>query len=122
MLVAFAELDRFALGSSRSRTASFLQHKRRQVVAKLFATKAREQYAELNDDAIVIQQALARVPMAQRNAFLLTEVEGLTVEEAGAALRVPPGTIKSRCYAARKRLQSLLGSTYGEQYAEPVAE
>ena len=99
-----------------------LQLRRRQALARLFSSKAEERTETLSDDAIVIAQALARLPLAQRNAFLLTEVEGLTVEEAAAALSVPPGTIKSRCHAARKRLQSLLGSTYGEHHAEPITE
>lgn len=100
-----------------------LRHRRRQAVAMLWASKPRLEAAEgPSEDAIVIAQALAKVPADQRSAFLLTEVECLTVEEAAAVLCVPQGTVKSRCHHARLRLRKLLGSTYGETHVEPVVE
>ena len=100
----------------------FLQHRRRQVLSRLLTPRVPVLSQPPSDDAIVIGQAISRVPLLQRNAFLLTEVEGLSVEEAGAALGVPPGTVKSRCHAARKRLQLLLGPTYGDEHAEAITD
>lgn len=99
----------------------FLHWRRRLAVVHLLTPRREELIDPPNDDAIVISQALRRVPLPQRTAFLLTEIEGLSVEEAGLALGIPTGTVKSRCHAARKRLQLLLGSTYGDKHVEPIA-
>ena len=70
--------------------------------------------------AIVLTTALSRIPRDQRAAFLLTEVEGLALEEAAVALGIPIGTVKSRRHHARLKLRKLLGPTYGETHAEPA--
>jgi len=51
-----------------------------------------------------IDAALASLPLAQREALLLVEVLGLRYADAAAVLGVPPGTVKSRVFAARERL------------------
>ena len=61
-------------------------------------------------------------PLDQRAAFLLTEVEGLTIDEAASALAIPPGTVKSRSHHARLKLRKLLGPTYGEPHVEPATD
>ena len=99
-----------------------LMLRRRQTIARLLRPRATEQVQPPSDDAIVIAEALGKLPVGQRAAFLLTEVEGLSVEEAAAALEVANGTIKSRCHSARQRLKQILGPTYGESHAEPVIE
>lgn len=55
-----------------------------------------------------LERAFARLPLAQRTAFLLAEVEGLGHAEIAAIEGVRPGTIKSRVHRARRRLQGLL--------------
>lgn len=60
------------------------------------------------EDRIEIARALAELPQAQREAVLLVDVEGLSIEEAAAALGVPGGTIKSRCSRGRARLAKRL--------------
>jgi RNA polymerase sigma-70 factor (ECF subfamily) len=97
-----------------------LRHRRRQVVMR--AIHRPPPRSEVRDDFIVLTQALDRLPIDQRSAFLLTEVEGLSTSEAAIALGVPPGTVKSRCHHARQKLRKLLGPTYGEAHAEPIAE
>lgn len=57
---------------------------------------------------IVLEQALAALPVDQRLAVLAVDVEGLSVEEASAALGIPGGTVKSRCARGRSRLADLL--------------
>jgi RNA polymerase sigma-70 factor (ECF subfamily) len=47
---------------------------------------------------------LRRLQPAQREAFVLTQVLGLSYEEAARALGVPIGTIRSRVARARDRL------------------
>lgn len=60
------------------------------------------------EDQIEIARALAELPDAQREAILLVDVEGLSVDEAAAALAVPAGTVKSRCSRGRAKLAKRL--------------
>ena len=43
-----------------------------------------------------------------REAILLREVEGLSYKEIADRMGIPEGTVMSRLYYARKKLQSLL--------------
>ncbi|HTJ45623.1 MAG TPA: RNA polymerase sigma factor [Kofleriaceae bacterium] len=54
-------------------------------------------------------RALDAIPIDQRIAFVLCEVEQRTSGEAAAILDAPEGTIRSRVFHARKRLRELLG-------------
>lgn len=60
--------------------------------------------------AIDLERALRCVPEDQRAAFVLCDIQELTMEEAADVLSIPVGTVKSRLHAARKRLQALLES------------
>jgi RNA polymerase sigma-70 factor (ECF subfamily) len=55
-----------------------------------------------------LDQALATLPFEQKTAFVLAEIQGLSLEEIGAIEGVPLGTIKSRISRAREKLRSLL--------------
>ncbi len=55
-----------------------------------------------------IMAALAQLPVDQRAALVLVDMEGYSVEEAAAVLEVAPGTVKSRCSRGRARLVPLL--------------
>jgi RNA polymerase sigma-70 factor, ECF subfamily len=67
-----------------------------------------EQHALDCDDGQRLEQALARLPPAQRGAFLLHVEAGLSVEEIGAATGVGAETAKSRLRYAVAKLKSLL--------------
>ena len=56
------------------------------------------------EDQLAIAAALAALPPDQREAILLVDVEGWSVDEAAARLGCPPGTIKSRCSRGRAKL------------------
>ena len=56
----------------------------------------------------VLEGAIADLPQDFRTVFLLREVEGLTVDETAAVLEIPPATVKTRHFRARKRLQEAL--------------
>jgi len=58
--------------------------------------------------AVELERALPCVPEEFRAAFVLCDVQELTMAEAAAVLNVPVGTVKSRLHTARKRLQELL--------------
>jgi len=56
------------------------------------------------ENQLVIAQALADLPDDQRQAVLLVDVEGYSVEDAAALLNCPTGTVKSRCSRGRAKL------------------
>ncbi|WP_342318738.1 sigma-70 family RNA polymerase sigma factor [Corynebacterium mayonis] len=60
------------------------------------------------DRAILVRQALADLPEAQRLALLLIDVAGLTVDNAAAEMGVQPGTVKSRRARARVALAEFI--------------
>jgi RNA polymerase sigma-70 factor, ECF subfamily len=55
-----------------------------------------------------IQAALSTLPEYHRQVILLREVEGLSYEEIAKIMKVPKGTIMSRLFHARRKMQSAL--------------
>jgi RNA polymerase sigma-70 factor, ECF subfamily len=55
-----------------------------------------------------ITEALSRIPAAHREILVLREVEGLSYEELAERLDIPKGTVMSRLFHARKKMQALL--------------
>ncbi|MET9873198.1 RNA polymerase sigma factor SigM [Actinacidiphila glaucinigra] len=53
-------------------------------------------------------RALATLPVEQRAALVLVDMQGYPVAEAATVLDVPAGTVKSRCARGRARLLPLL--------------
>ena len=51
-----------------------------------------------------IERALAALPVDQRAAIILVDIEAMSVAEAAAILGIPEGTVKSRCARGRSRL------------------
>jgi RNA polymerase sigma-70 factor (ECF subfamily) len=60
------------------------------------------------ETALVVRQALSRLPAGQRAAVLAVDMHGYSVADAAALLDVAEGTVKSRCARARTRLAVLL--------------
>lgn len=58
---------------------------------------------------MAVEDALALLPVEQRLAVVLVDVQGFAVAEAAQVLDVPAGTVKSRCARGRTRLARLLG-------------
>ena len=55
-----------------------------------------------------LDRALAALPVEQRSAFVLAEIEELPYAEIARIERTSVGTVKSRIHRAKQRLQSLL--------------
>jgi RNA polymerase sigma-70 factor, ECF subfamily len=55
-----------------------------------------------------LERALGRLEAAQREAFLLVAVLGLSYEEVGGMTGCPAGTVASRVFRARTRLAAAL--------------
>ncbi len=58
--------------------------------------------------AEAIQRALSELPEYHRVVITLREVEGLSYEEMAEVLKVPKGTIMSRLFHARRKMQASL--------------
>jgi RNA polymerase sigma-70 factor (ECF subfamily) len=69
-----------------------------------------------------IQAALEELPPYHRGVILMREVEGLSYEEMAAAMGVSKGTIMSRLFHARRKLQRALAECYEEQIGPAPAE
>lgn len=68
----------------------------------------RQQLAELD-------RAISGLPTKLKEALLLTAIEGLSQQEAGAVLGVSAKTIETRAYRARKIIARALGTDASEQ-------
>jgi RNA polymerase sigma-70 factor (ECF subfamily) len=67
--------------------------------------------------------ALDQLPPYHRGVILMREVEGMSYEEMAAAMGVSKGTIMSRLFHARRKLQRALADCYEEQVgAVPASE
>jgi RNA polymerase sigma-70 factor (ECF subfamily) len=60
-----------------------------------------------------IQKALDELPEYHRAVILLRELEGMSYEEMAEVLEVPKGTIMSRLFHARRKMQESLGEYLG---------
>jgi RNA polymerase sigma-70 factor (ECF subfamily) len=65
-----------------------------------------------------IQTALDALPPYHRAVIVLREVEGMSYEEMAEAMGVSKGTIMSRLFHARQKLQRALADCYEEQIGE----
>jgi RNA polymerase sigma-70 factor (ECF subfamily) len=72
--------------------------------------------------ALRLREALAALPEYHRGVILMREVEGLSYEEMAESMGVSKGTIMSRLFHARQKLQKALVDCYKEQIGErPVS-
>jgi len=62
-----------------------------------------------------LQSALDALPTYHRAVIVLREVEGLSYEEMAQAMGVSKGTIMSRLFHARQKLQRALADCYSEE-------
>lgn len=61
------------------------------------------------ESQLAVDDALGALPVEQRAAIVLVDVEGYSVAETAQMLGVAVGTVKSRCARGRARLAALLG-------------
>ncbi|MGG5259011.1 RNA polymerase sigma factor SigM [Phycicoccus avicenniae] len=73
------------------------------------------------ETALVVREALARLPEAQRAALVLVDMHGVPVAEAAVVLGVAEGTVKSRCFRGREALAAMLRPppASAEDHVEP---
>lgn len=66
-----------------------------------------------------IERGLAELPPYHRGVIVMREVHGMTYEEMAEAMGVSKGTIMSRLFHARQKLQRALSDCYGEHIGAP---
>lgn len=69
--------------------------------------ESRDAVAE-RDTAMAVEAALAELPVEQRAAITLVDLQGYSVAESARVLGVAEGTVKSRCARGRSRLAVIL--------------
>ena len=75
---------------------------------------------ERADLSLVLREALGRLPLEQRTAILLREVQGFNSEEIARITGVTAGTVRSRIYYGLRALRGMLpeygvaGRPFGE--------
>ena len=62
-----------------------------------------------------LEAALEALPIYHRGVIVMREVEGMSYEEMAEAMGVSKGTIMSRLFHARQKLQRSLAETYAEE-------
>lgn len=67
-----------------------------------------DERAVITEQQAIIHQAIADLPVAFRLAVVLVDMEGLSYEEAGAVMRCPLGTVRSRLHRGRALLRRRL--------------
>lgn len=77
-----------------------------------------DQWVMARETAALLRDAIAALPVAQREAFLLLRFEGMSVAEAAEVLGATEAAVKLRAFRAYETLRSVLA----ERAAEPRAE
>jgi RNA polymerase sigma-70 factor, ECF subfamily len=72
------------------------------------ASESPQDFAERQELGTTIQRGLATLPHDQRVTLVLVDIEGLSYEDAAAALATNVGTVKSRLSRARAALRDFL--------------
>ncbi len=70
----------------------------------------------------VVRRAIRRLPYAQREALILVQYNGLSLEEAAQVLRIDVGAVKSRVHRARAKLKDDLAPYFTCRRPFPKAE
>lgn len=65
-----------------------------------------------------LEEALAQLPEKHRAILLLRELEGMSYEDLSRTLDIPKGTVMSRLFHARAKVQRLLASYLNDEPGE----
>jgi len=63
---------------------------------------------------VLLASGIAKLPPAQRAVLVLREIEGMSYEEIARAVGCNLGTVMSRLFYARRKLQQMLRSRLGD--------
>ncbi|HVT07780.1 MAG TPA: sigma-70 family RNA polymerase sigma factor [Polyangia bacterium] len=115
-----ADLEAFVLGIAvkrvrRHRRAALRRRRALERLGTIDGTNAHDPEQDVYRHQLGrrLAAALDRLPLAQRVAFVLCEVEAMTAGEAAAVADCPEATIRTRLFHARRRLRDLLAPEQG---------
>jgi RNA polymerase sigma-70 factor, ECF subfamily len=77
-------------------------------------------YISERETMMEISAALAELPLDQREAVVLLDIEGYSIEDAATELNCPPGTVKSRSSRGRAKLAQRLAFLRNQDPAASV--
>jgi RNA polymerase sigma-70 factor (ECF subfamily) len=91
------------------RNRCFKQKSRRATRPESALLPERQTSAHTSAELVLdVRAALDRLEAADREVIVLKHVDGWTYDEIAARLGIPRGTVMSRLFTARKRLQTLI--------------
>jgi RNA polymerase sigma-70 factor, ECF subfamily len=67
-----------------------------------------------------LEEALAQLPEKHRAILVLRELEGMSYEDLARTLEIPKGTVMSRLFHARSKVQRLLASYLSDEGKAPL--
>lgn len=121
-----AELPTFllAIASRRAKNHVRAAARRRRAFARLAqeppaAEPSPERATAERELHETLSRALDALPLAQRLAFVLCELEDRTSEDAAKILEVPAATVRTRLHHARKQLQELFAAMRSARDEDP---
>jgi RNA polymerase sigma-70 factor (ECF subfamily) len=89
--------------------------RRRRLQQRLEADAGTDSDATVTSDEQALLELLGQIDPDRRQAFVLTQISGLSYEEAADVCGCPLGTIRSRVARARTDLQAILRSIDDEE-------
>lgn len=92
----------------------FAHRRRQRIHASLNHELSSHPFEAASALALDLERALLALPDQARAAFVLCEIQELTIKEAATVLRVPEGTVKSRVHTARRQLRAALADEHEE--------
>lgn len=111
-----SSLRTFLLGITSNRAKHYIRsatrrraaHERMAVNVPQPTSADPETLAQQRELGELLQQAMDRLPLDQRVAFVLCEVEERTSAEAAEIVGVPAATVRTRLFHARRKLRAYL--------------
>ncbi len=92
---------------------------RKKISVSPFATEDLSRYSNPTDDSVEVtinkrelkdnvHKAIAKLPLKQRKVLILCEIEGFSQQKVSDIMGISEGTVRSRLFYARKKLQKHL--------------
>lgn len=102
----YATARNTALAYLRKRRINFVQPTSGDCTPEMLYESGHEDFR--SEDAARVRAALDELPLIHREVLTLHFLDDLSIEETAAVLNIPPGTVKSRLFHAKRALRARL--------------